>query len=208
MRKRVSFPRWLFRQRLRRFLLSNWLVLVGFAAVCAIGVAPLSLVFSGFVLGFVHGAVAVFIVSAVGLLFLLYTGSTRQLSGAYGEDNTRDVLQRAKRHRHVWGWIDNVEVQHGDVDHLVLTPSGVLAIDSKWHAVRVDDTVLHTDAAAARVAARRAGLILRSLRQQDLPIQPLVVMWGQAQLDLQTRSSSSQILAKTAWLSWPPGGPP
>jgi hypothetical protein len=130
----------------------------------------------------------VFFVSAVGLLSLVYTGSAPQLSGAYGEDNTRDVLRRAKRHRHVWGWIDNVEVQHGDVDHLVLTPSGVLAIDSKWHAVRVDDTVLHKDAAAARAAARRAGLILRSLRQQDLQIQPLVVMWGQSQRDLQGRT--------------------
>jgi hypothetical protein len=122
-----------------------------------------------------RGAVAALIVSAVGLLFLLYTGSAPQLSGAYGEDNTHDVLRRAKRHRHVWGWID----------HLVLTPVRVLAIDSKWHAVRVDDTVLHKDAAAARAAARHAGLILRSLRHQDLQIHPLVVLWGQSQHDLQ-----------------------
>ncbi len=55
---------------------------------------------------------AVFIVAAVGFGFLLQTGSTRQLSGMYGEDNTRDVLRRARRRRHIWGWIDNVEVQN------------------------------------------------------------------------------------------------
>jgi len=128
-------------------------VVIGFAAIGTAALVPLSFVLSGYLLGFAHGAVAVFIVSAVGLLFLLNTGSTRQLSGAFGEDNTRDELRRAKRRGYIWGWIDNVEVQGGDVDHLVLAPSGVFAIDSKWHSVRVDDAVLRNDAAAARAAA-------------------------------------------------------
>ncbi len=84
-----------------------------------------------------------FLVSAVGLLFLLHTGASRQLSGAYGEDNTRDALRAAHRRHHIWGWIDNLEVQGGDIDHLVLAPSGIYAIDTKWHTTHLGDTTLH-----------------------------------------------------------------
>jgi hypothetical protein len=54
------------------------------------------------------------------------------LSGVYGEDNTRDVLRRARRKRNIWSWIDNLEIQSADVDHLVIAPAGIYAIDSKW----------------------------------------------------------------------------
>jgi len=84
------------------------------------------------------------------------------LSGVYGEDNTREVLRRARRKRHIWSWIDNLEIQSADVDHLVIAPAGIYAIDSKWHTTDLTSAVLHTDAAAARAAARRASLILRS----------------------------------------------
>lgn len=159
-----------------------WLVFVG---LCVAGVTPLSMFLNGYALGFVHGATMVFIVATIGLFFLLHTGSVRELSGVYGEDNTRDILRVAKRRRHVWGWIDNLEVQGGDIDHLVATPDGVFAVDSKWHGIDLTELVLRTDATAARRAARLASLILRSLRLQDLPVQPLVVVWGRGQHDLQ-----------------------
>jgi hypothetical protein len=184
---RVSFPRWQFRQQLIRFLRRNWLMLLGFAAICTAGVVPLSFVLSGYLLGFLHGALAVFIVSVVGLFFLVNTGASRQLSGAFGEDNTREALRAAQRRHQIWGWIDNLEVQGGDVDHLVLAPSGLHAIDSKWHA-NLDDSILQTDAAAAQRAARRARLILRSLRHPDLEVQPVVVVWGHAQGALREHS--------------------
>ncbi|TCO37614.1 nuclease-like protein, partial [Kribbella antiqua] len=152
--------------------------------VCAIASIPVTLVLRGYLLGVAHGAVATFFVAAVGHLFLVYTGSTRELSGAYGEDNTRDVLRRAKRKRHIWSSIDNLEIQSGDVDHLVIAPAGVYAIDSKWHAADLTDAVLDRDVATARAAARRANLILRSLRRQALEAQPLVVVWGRGQGDL------------------------
>ncbi len=68
---------------------------------------------------------------------------SRQLSGAYGEYNTRDALRAAHRRHHIWGWIDNLEVQGGDIDHLVLAPSGIYAIDTKWHTTHLGDTTLH-----------------------------------------------------------------
>jgi len=106
------------------------------------------------------------------------------LSGVYGEDNTREVPRRARRKRHIWSWIDNLEIQSADVDHLVIAPAGIYAIDSKWHTTDLTSAVLHTGAAAARAAARRASLILRSERLQVLDAQPLVVVWGRGQGDL------------------------
>jgi hypothetical protein len=184
LRRRRSYARRQFSDRLFAFLRGNWRVLLAFVACCAVSVIPVSMFLSGYLLGLLHGAMTVAAVAAIGLLFLLYTGSSRELSGAYGEDNTRDVLRVAKRRRHVWGWVDNIEVQGGDVDHLVVTPAGILAIDSKWHGTDLTDTVLRTDIAAATRAARVGNLILRSVRIHDLQVQPLVVLWGRAKEDL------------------------
>ncbi|TCO41041.1 hypothetical protein EV646_116132 [Kribbella antiqua] len=109
-RRRRSYARRQFRERLFAFLRRNWRVLLAYVAICVVSVIPPSMFLSGYLRGFVHGAMTVAAVAAVGLLFLLYTGSSRELSGAYGEDNTREVLRVAKRRRHVWGWVDNLEV--------------------------------------------------------------------------------------------------
>jgi hypothetical protein len=53
--------------------------------------------------------------------------------GAWGEDNTRTDLARARRKRLCGGWVNSIELQIGDIDHLVVTRlGGVVAIDSKW----------------------------------------------------------------------------
>ncbi|WP_166680413.1 nuclease-related domain-containing protein [Kribbella sp. VKM Ac-2566] len=184
LRRRRSYPRRRLRLQLTRFLRTNWWPILAFAGMCATATVPVTLVVHGYLLGVAHGAVAMFFVAAVRHLFLVYTGSTRELSGAYGEDNTRDVLRRARRKRHVWNSIDNLEIQSGDVDHLVIAPAGIYAIDSKWHAMNLTDAVLDRDAATACAAARRANLILRSIHLQALEAQPIVVVWGRGQRDL------------------------
>jgi len=58
-----------------------------------------------------------------------------QLRGAWGEENTRSELERAKRKGLIWGWVDSVTLAAGDIDHLVVTKSGgLVAIDTKWRA--------------------------------------------------------------------------
>jgi nuclease-like protein len=204
-RRRGSYPRRQFRRQRFHFLRRNWLVVVGFVAICSAVAIMLSRVLSGYFLGAAHGALAVFMVSAVGLVFLLTSGASRQLAGAYGEDNTSDVLRAAQRRRHIWGWIDNLEVQGGDVDHLVFAPSGIHALDSKWHSSRLDDTTLPTDVAAAQRMARRARLILRSLRYPHLEVRPAVVVWGHASEVLTAHSRTVdgvEIIGGRALLLW------
>lgn len=79
-----------------------------------------------------------------------------QLRGAWGEDATRDELKRAKRKGLIWGWVDSVSLQAGDLDHLVITRNGgLIAIDSKW---RSDGN----DAAAMATPRQRRGFALRA----------------------------------------------
>ena len=81
------------------------------------------------------------------------------LRGAWGEENTRSELQRARRKRLIWGWVDSISLRAGDLDHLVVTRhGGLVAVDSKWRN-RASDTV--DMARAADKARLRAEALAR-----------------------------------------------
>ncbi|WP_231252646.1 nuclease-related domain-containing protein [Nocardioides furvisabuli] len=110
--------------------------------------------------------------------------------GAWGEDNTRDELRRAKRKKLVWGWIDSLGLQVGDIDHLVVTRrGGLVAVDSKWRS-RIDDKA--DMARAAQKVRLRAEALTRDFLKGDsrgsrrakvnpLSVTSVVVLWGPAQ---------------------------
>jgi hypothetical protein len=135
------------------------------------------LVLHGYALGLMHGALAAALVALVFTAFHATTGSIWQLTGAWGEENTRDVLERAKHRRHIRGWIDSVAIADGDIDHLVVTRDGrLIAIDSKWHA-KASKVDWERDAARAERSAQRARSVLRSLGE-PWPVSAAVVVWG------------------------------
>lgn len=143
----------------------------------AVVLCLLVLLLDGYLLGLLQGFFIGTLPLVIGMSFLLVSGVTFQLSGAWGEDNTRDELRKAQRRGHIFGWVDNVEVQGGDVDHLVVGPSGLFALDSKWHSHGIDTATVDRDVQRARAAARRAESVLRSL-QTWVPVTPVVVVWG------------------------------
>ncbi len=107
--------------------------------------------------------------------------------GAWGEDNTRDELLRAKRKGHIWGWVDSLELEYGDIDHLVVTRrGGLVAIDSKWRN-KADDRAEMAQA-ARKVGLRAEGLTRdlvngaargsRRARVNPLSVRSVVVLWG------------------------------
>lgn len=114
----------------------------------------------------------------------------RHVRGAWGEDNTRSELRRAKRKKIVWGWVDSLGLQFGDIDHLVVTRAGgLVAVDSKWRS-KVNDA---TDMARAAQKVRlRAEGVMRDLlkgtargsrraKVNPLSVTSVVVLWGAAQ---------------------------
>ena len=69
--------------------------------------------------------------------------------------NTRSELQRAKRKRLIWGWVDSTNLRAGDLDHLVVTRhGGLIAVDSKWRN-RASDTIDMAGGGQQGTTARR-----------------------------------------------------
>ena len=84
----------------------------------------------------------------------------------------------------------SINLQSGDIDHLVVTrKGGLVAIDTKWRNC-ADDT-LDMARAAHRVSVRAEALTRslltrgpRSRRRSTIsavPVRPVVVLWGAAQ---------------------------
>lgn len=122
----------------------------------------------------------------------------RHVRGAWGEDNTRDELQRAKHKKLIWGWVDSLTLQHGDIDHLVVTRNGgLVAVDSKWRS-QANDTV-DMARAAQKVRLRAEGLTrdllkgdargARRAKINPLSVTSVVVLWGAAQHGVPERAS-------------------
>ena len=180
---RASFARRRVRQRFRRFLWVNRFQVAVLGGGFIVVGWFLTLLVDGYLVGFAHGLLAGSLVGMVCLVFLAFTGSIWQLAGAWGEDNTRDGLKWATRRRCIWGSIDNIELANGDIDHLVITSGGAIAIDSKWHATARNHAGLAEDVRRANAAAAKAKSVLRSLGR-PMDVRPVVVMWGAGQLDL------------------------
>lgn len=176
-RRRQTYARRRYRRDLKRYLVKNRRPLCGLTVGYAIVMAVLSVVLDGYLLGIFHGAATVLFLAMVFVAQITATGSIRHLTGAWGEDNTKDLLRWARHRRLIHGWVDSLEIQGGDVDHLVATPSGWIAIDSKWHSQSLDWSVVARDVSRSTKAARRASLILRSLHQ-PADVRPAVVLWG------------------------------
>ena len=172
-------------------------VVVGIALMLTIAtavvVATVASPWRWYLLGALHvGLVA----AAMHLLHSAFLAHDREaiwhVRGAWGEDNTRSELQRAKRRGVIWGWVDSINLQVGDLDHLVVTRrGGLVAIDSKWRNHVTSDDTTEMSRAALRAKSRAEGLartLLKSergarhrARVQPLTVTPVVVVWGAAQ---------------------------
>jgi hypothetical protein len=87
----------------------------------------------------------------------------------------------------IWGWVDSIEKNGADVDHLVVMRSGrVLAVDSKWRRDAGDERRLKADADAAKRSARRAASVLSQL-ESTRSVEALMAVWGAARGDLHGR---------------------
>ncbi|MXG92065.1 NERD domain-containing protein [Nocardioides flavescens] len=171
-------------------------VTVGMLVIAAVLTAGVASALTGpsrwYLLGVAHVGVVCVASHLLNSAFLaLDREAIWHVRGAWGEENTREELRRARRRRLIWDWVDSIGLQAGDIDHLVITrEGGLVAIDSKWRSniSRADTAAM---ASSAQRARRRAeGLTLTVLtkergahraRVQPLSITPVVVVWGAAQ---------------------------
>ncbi|WP_166389735.1 nuclease-related domain-containing protein [Nocardioides ochotonae] len=201
MSKHHPYSRLEFRRRLKFWLRRNvgavaglttgFVVSVGIIVVVLVTVMPESS-FTWWLLGCLPTALIAAYLHLLHLAFLAHDAEAIwHVRGAWGEDNTRDELQRAKRKRLVWDWVDSVGLQIGDIDHLVVTRNGgLVAIDSKWRSTIKDATEMAR--AAQKVRLRAEGLTRDLLKGESrgtrrargvnpLSVTSVVVLWGAAQ---------------------------
>lgn len=140
---------------------------------------------AGYLRGFVGGLVVSSYLGVIGLTFLLTTEGAQQLAGAWGEDNTRAVLDQARRRRLLWGSVHSIELRVPDIDHLVIAPGGAISIETKWHFRSVSPWMMDRDVRQALTCAHQAELILLSKTVDvRMPVTPVVVVWGGGQKNL------------------------
>jgi len=189
---RAGFKTWLARNRmLVALILAGAALLLVVETVVIVALFPDGAL-KGYVLGVTHSVVVAAVLYALHLSFLAHDREAiLHLRGAWGEGNTRSELERARRKRLIWGWVDSVALENGDIDHLVVTRAGgLVAIDSKWRnqSGPADQEAM---ARAAHKARLRAEGIVRTLltrergahraRSSALSVTPLLVLWGAAQ---------------------------
>lgn len=202
MAKYLPYPRREFRRRYRRWIRSNLKLVAAIILAAILSLAITTVVFMGlgrgtlfanYLLGLSHAALIASYLSLVHAAFLAHDREAIwQLRGAWGEENTRSELQRAKRKRVIWGWVDSISLQAGDLDHLVVTRrGGLVALDSKWRSQATATDNLDIARAATRAKLRAEGLTQTLLKSQrsarhrarsnPLAVRSAVVLWGAAQ---------------------------
>lgn len=148
-----------------------------------------------FLLGLISAVLVTGLVGALCAMFLITDEeAVRQVRGAWGEENTREELKRARKRQAIWGWVDSLTVESGDVDHIVVSrKGGVIAIDSKWRT-KVDVQGRDAMVRQARDARQRTETAVRTVlsrnrrgRRADggsISVRTVVVLWGSAQSTL------------------------
>lgn len=155
------------------------------AAIAGITAITLFTQRSPFVQGLVIGVTATVLVGFFLLIFLISTGSMYALAGAWGESFTNDEIKTATKRGQIWGAVANIEIGGFDIDHLVIAPGGVFAIETKHHTAKINSSRKSADLDQARDAARKASLVLKS-KPIDMQheVTPVLVIWGKASADL------------------------
>ena len=204
MASRVSFPQRALNKRRRTWLRAHRkeaaMVILAACGLCVIVSLPALLLiprpFAYYVLGLAHAAVVAAVIDALNSAVLAHDQQAiLQMRGAWGEDNTRAELRRAKRKRVIWGWVDSIQLQAGDLDHVVLSRhGGVIVLDSKWRNQITSDVVQSMTDSARRVRLRAEALTRTLLaaerrathraRAQPLTVTTAVVIWGAARTDV------------------------
>ena len=167
-----------------------------------------------YLIGFLHAALIATAAHVIETAFFAHDREAMShVRGAWGEENTTSELKSARRKRLIWGWVDSISLQAGDLDHLVVTRhGGLIAIDSKFRN-QAGDTI--DMAAAAKKARLRAEALAHTLLKGDkgarhrakinpLSVTPVVVVWGALQANIPTpaRVDGIEFVAGRGLIDW------
>lgn len=177
-RRRVALRRrQLVREHWRPFLAA----LVTILAISAVAVVVAAVLVGAWLAWFIVGGVYAGILALWLTIFELVDPVSRRFArGADGEEHTARELGRCSRQG--WRCVHNVVLESGDIDHMVVGPGGVMAIETKrpdagWGWLQGQDVHLRWVRQASRAAMKTRALI-RQHRGLQVEVRPVVVVWA------------------------------
>jgi hypothetical protein len=127
------------------------------------------------------------VLGAIGMLLTMSVtrATSPDVSGQHAEGWSVDALRKKGQ----WLVTRNLSFDSVDVDHVAVTPSGVLAVETKYRGKAYDG---HIDAQrhrreldAALRGARKVRLLLLSWKMAELAeVVPVLIVWGKGRPDL------------------------
>lgn len=125
----------------------------------------------------------------VTLLVVVMAGTGPWLLGVYGEQWTSDALRKLRHDG--WRLIERVPLEYGDIDHVLIGPGGVFAVESKntagrWALDDLDGRIADAVRQARRCADRLRVLLMEHSIRLRTGVRPLVVLWGPASFNSST----------------------
>ncbi len=128
---------------------------------------------------FTAGAVAASAIWIVREIMDSWSGASLMTAGADAETATAEELTAIKNHRLVHG----LYLAGFDIDHTVVGPSGVKAVETKWTSRSINPTLSHEQRLdnylhQARRGAHQIKIFLKHAANLHLEVDPVLVIWG------------------------------
>lgn len=188
-RRQARRASWLgdqLRRRRRAFLRANWLLLLKVVGAWVVVLASTALVrhqphLRDFLLGLYTGL-------GPALLWFLLAAADGSLNARLGRSVEEQVGDELRTTRGVYGVVSGVPFRGCDVDHVVLSPAGVSAVEVKWlgapgRSDRLEDVYrLSGKLAQAKNGALRVQQLLHS--EGVTWVRPVLVLAGPGTPDL------------------------
>lgn len=172
------------------FVRRHWLFLLGSTLITLLPMVPVLFVVHGsFLRGFLVGADVIATLALNAFYVVMATGTGPRIMGGNAEQWTAEGLRVLRKHG--YAVIHHTGLYVGDIDHVLIGPGGVFAVETKWSATEWDFTRENhwVTSAAAQVTRNAHGLELLLRPHGVGHVEPVLVLWGKAHAQL-TRSGS------------------
>jgi hypothetical protein len=159
----------------KALLTRNWQLIAGGAGGTAVVIGILvAIQNSSFGRGLILG-IGMCVVAFFAWYPFVVSGLHARGIGVDAEQFTSQVLRKLDRRR--WVVIDHVAFDVHDIDHVVVGPGRVFAVETKWRSSPVERAERAQFAARATKHAEKLGRLLRS-EGAPAAVTPLLVIWG------------------------------
>lgn len=173
-REQIRWRRW-------RYIRKHWRRLAAFALVVAVFTATINhFIASAFVRGLWIGVAVAGTAGVLTVLVIEATGTAPTSMGATAEQWTASELRPLRKRG--WRLLNHVALQRWDIDHVLVGPGGVWAVETKWAA---DGWVLDPPSPRLHQALERVRGNARNLNYWHLlrplgvgSVSPVLFLWG------------------------------